>query len=423
MKQLRKDRKSMKERDCCRGANTQDDHFKTSYSDITENNKIDKHAQSLSGQRLQSGDRPTSREKSSLVGTEYIYDKILCLNLGDYARQTVSNLPFAGHLSSSKLFDNIRKGIDISVTRRELARKYFDAGLMHAYSYNHQISAVCFLKCLEYEPDAIMAHWGVSYAHSPNYNFEGVSYYGAAHATEFQGPVQENNEHFSVKTDALSSFPSPKIADKHIKLGLKKAEQLKNKIECDKIRPDIHDLGILRIPTEVEIGILEATSLRTSRRTHDAQKFITEMHPKIGETLQNIDSNINSSTPSHIPLRPDRTNLETEAERLGGSYANALSNLYHRFPHDNEVAFLYADSLMVLHAWKLYEHPSKSPSSSAAEYCVKIRQVIQEALTRCPTHPGLCHLWVHFCEMGPNPGETLSVCKILRERCVDCLES
>ena len=67
---------------------------------------------------------------------------------------------------------------DIDVYSRKVttnspdAQLWFDRGLVWTYSYNHELAIECFQKALEHDTDCAMAHWGVSYAFGPNYNFE-----------------------------------------------------------------------------------------------------------------------------------------------------------------------------------------------------------------------------------------------------------
>ena len=47
---------------------------------------------------------------------------------------------------------------------------WFDRGLLWTYGYHHEEAIECFKKSLEYDPNCVMAHWGVAYASGPNYN-------------------------------------------------------------------------------------------------------------------------------------------------------------------------------------------------------------------------------------------------------------
>ncbi|HEX3066797.1 MAG TPA: hypothetical protein VHQ39_15000, partial [Dongiaceae bacterium] len=51
------------------------------------------------------------------------------------------------------------------------AQRWFDRGLNWCFGYHHEEAVACFEKALAIEPTCAMAHWGVSYAAGPNYNF------------------------------------------------------------------------------------------------------------------------------------------------------------------------------------------------------------------------------------------------------------
>ncbi len=50
------------------------------------------------------------------------------------------------------------------------AQLWFDRGLIWAYGYHHEEAIACFEKALTFDPDCVMAHWGIGYAIGPNYN-------------------------------------------------------------------------------------------------------------------------------------------------------------------------------------------------------------------------------------------------------------
>ena len=51
------------------------------------------------------------------------------------------------------------------------AQRWFDRGLNWCFGYHHEEAVACFEKALAADPNCAMAHWGVSYASGPNYNF------------------------------------------------------------------------------------------------------------------------------------------------------------------------------------------------------------------------------------------------------------
>ena len=50
------------------------------------------------------------------------------------------------------------------------AQRWFNLGLNWCYGFNRGEALKCFLKALEFDPDCVMAHWGMAYAAGPFYN-------------------------------------------------------------------------------------------------------------------------------------------------------------------------------------------------------------------------------------------------------------
>jgi len=100
-------------------------------------------------------------------------------------------------------------------------------------------------------------------------------------------------------------------------------------------------------------------------------------------------------------------------ETVGRPYVNALRKAYKRFCRDPDIAYLYAESLLVLNAWELYEFTSQRTLSPDVD---EARAVLESALRDYPEHAGLCHLYIHLCEMSPDPGAALEACMPLRTK-------
>jgi hypothetical protein len=105
---------------------------------------------------------------------------------------------------------------------------------------------------------------------------------------------------------------------------------------------------------------------------------------------------------------------ETLADELVGyPYADAMRKIYSGYQNDAEVVYFFAEALMVLNAWELYEYPTGQPRS---EYVLETEQILETALEKHPDHAGLCHMYVHLCEMSSNPARALSSCIPLRSK-------
>lgn len=98
------------------------------------------------------------------------------------------------------------------------------------------------------------------------------------------------------------------------------------------------------------------------------------------------------------------------ARHLNRVYATAMGDVYERFPGDMEVVCLYSEALMCLRPWRLWECSTAAEEQEVQEICT----VLQAGLKAQPTHPGLCHLYVHLMEMSDSPEAALPAADHLR---------
>lgn len=106
----------------------------------------------------------------------------------------------------------------------------------------------------------------------------------------------------------------------------------------------------------------------------------------------------------------------TEAECINGyPYSKAMRELYKAYPDDAEVAYFFIESIMVLHAWNLFDYPTGKPLSDDVP---EVKIALEKSLKLHPQHVGLCHMYVHLCEMATYPEKALDACDVLRHRYV-----
>lgn len=94
-------------------------------------------------------------------------------------------------------------------------------------------------------------------------------------------------------------------------------------------------------------------------------------------------------TPPMAP--PARTPLDS-------AYALAMADVHHRWPTDNDIAALYAESLMDLHPWDLWTREGQP-----REQTPEILSLLEGVLDRRPDHPGANHYYIHAVEASPEP--------------------
>ncbi|MGH9480985.1 MAG: hypothetical protein ACRD1L_02735 [Terriglobales bacterium] len=93
---------------------------------------------------------------------------------------------------------------------------------------------------------------------------------------------------------------------------------------------------------------------------------------------------------------------EADQDRLARNYAAAMQQLYQTYADDPDAATLYAESLMDLHAWRLW-----TPEGRPAEGTDEILAILDQVLQRWPTHIGANHFLIHALEASPYPKRAL----------------
>ena len=88
--------------------------------------------------------------------------------------------------------------------------------------------------------------------------------------------------------------------------------------------------------------------------------------------------------------------------QLDMNYSKAMGELTKKYPEDLDAATLYADSMMNLRPWKLW-----NADGTPAQGTVEIVATLEGVLRRDPNHIGAMHLYIHAVEASPNPERAL----------------
>jgi tetratricopeptide (TPR) repeat protein len=91
------------------------------------------------------------------------------------------------------------------------------------------------------------------------------------------------------------------------------------------------------------------------------------------------------------------------------AHAAAMRDVARRYPDDLDVQTLYAESMMNIHAWKLW-----NPDGTPAEGTTDIIATLESVLARNPLHMGALHYYVHAVEASPYPEKGLTAAARLR---------
>ena len=94
-------------------------------------------------------------------------------------------------------------------------------------------------------------------------------------------------------------------------------------------------------------------------------------------------------------------------------YCNAMRAVYKEFGSDSRLLVaLFAEALLMLSPWKLWTRPPNvKPAIPETEELVG---VLERGLQQHPTHPGLCHFYIHTMELSATPEKALAAADVLR---------
>lgn len=91
------------------------------------------------------------------------------------------------------------------------------------------------------------------------------------------------------------------------------------------------------------------------------------------------------------------------------AYASALKKVYAQYSSDPDIGALYAESMMDLHPWDLYDKKTKAPKAWTPE----LISVLEHLMKTHPRHPGAHHFFIHALEASATPEKALASAKLL----------
>ena len=96
-----------------------------------------------------------------------------------------------------------------------------------------------------------------------------------------------------------------------------------------------------------------------------------------------------------------RYSADPNAERpaLDAAFADAMKSVAARYPGDDTILALYAESIMDTQPWDYWEAGGAKPKGRAAEMLA----VLERVYARNPHHPGALHLYIHAVEASTKP--------------------
>ena len=141
--------------------------------------------------------------------------------------------------------------------------------------------------------------------------------------------------------------------------------------------PNINDFGYMR-PSEAYPAALKANALKANANA--VEKALIEA----------------------IAIRYVADSAANQG-KLNALYRDAMKKVYTRFSKDENVSTLYADALLLMHPWDLYNH-----DFTAKPWTGEIVSVLKHAMQLNPKQPGATHYFIHAVEASAKPGDALA---------------
>jgi len=91
------------------------------------------------------------------------------------------------------------------------------------------------------------------------------------------------------------------------------------------------------------------------------------------------------------------------------AYAAAMKKVYTQFPDDPDIGALYAEAMMDMHPWDLYDKKTKASRAWTPELLATLEHLMKVN----PKHPGAHHFYIHALEASATPERALASAKLL----------
>jgi tetratricopeptide (TPR) repeat protein len=112
---------------------------------------------------------------------------------------------------------------------------------------------------------------------------------------------------------------------------------------------------------------------------------------------------IHALTYRYLPEPPkDRSHLDS-------AFSNAMKKVYDAYSTDPDISALYAESLMDMHPWDMYDKKTKVPKPWTPE----VVAVLEKLIRQYPRHPGAPHFYIHAVEASKTPERGLASANLL----------
>ena len=214
----------------------------------------------------------------------------------------------------------------ISTTSAD-AQRWFDAGLNWCFAFNKAEGVKCFRKALEFDPDCVMAHWGMAYGSGPFYNLTwrdlGEREADAATSTAFAhiqkaralagGATELENRLIDAQACRVQK-PHPVAPEEYDRWDDAYAAETRR---IHREHPD--DLDVIAL-------FVEALITRTPRRLWDVRTGLPAKNSDVIEALDVCERGIDLAEQAGLPKHPALLHLHIHILEMSNEPERAMAS-------------------------------------------------------------------------------------------------
>jgi len=130
------------------------------------------------------------------------------------------------------------------------------------------------------------------------------------------------------------------------------------------------------------------------------------------QAAQRLSEPVSEKEKAMIKALAKRYTLEVPEDRgpLDIAYSAAMQQIFKSYPEDADIAALYAESVMDLHPWDLWDK-----EGNPRAWTPGILDAIEQVFDINPKHPGAHHFYIHAVEASFDPGKALKSAALFDE--------
>ncbi|UFH52759.1 hypothetical protein [Spirosoma sp. KNUC1025] len=145
-------------------------------------------------------------------------------------------------------------------------------------------------------------------------------------------------------------------------------------------------------------GMEDDNYVRAYKAIQKAQRLAEKATPKERVLIQALAK--------RYPAKP-----VTDRKPYDVAYAKAMKQVARQFPNDADIGALYAESLMDLHPWDLWQKDGNPQPWTAG-----IVSTLERMLKQSPKHMGVHHFYIHAVEASRHPERGIASARFLEKR-------